>query len=39
MTGIRESLMNNKMPPSREWYCGRYEDEEVYEESMRLHVI
>ena len=23
----------------REWYCGKYEDEEVYEESMRLQMF
>lgn len=39
MTGIRESFMNNKMPEPCEWYCGKYEDEEVYEESMRLQLL
>ena len=39
MTGIRESFMKNKMPEPCEWYCGKYEDEEVYEESMRLQLL
>ena len=36
---IRQNFLDNKWPSACEWYCGKYEKEQVYEESYRYNFL